>query len=177
MTRCTRWLSVWGKMWRRFRSSKQRRERVSQRAILCFWKVAELKTKEDGKCQRNSRESDILILEVRNSLSHASDSSNDVAMGDHDTLGDACGAAGVHDDGDVRGLWLSAVRCYSRDRGAEGWWLERKWITPSINIISCNKKFLWRNRRNKWMLFKQQRAMNGSEHFFCWAATNDRFHN
>lgn len=41
------------------------------------------------------------ILEVRNSLGHPSDSSNDVAMGDHDTFGDACGAAGVHDDGDV----------------------------------------------------------------------------
>lgn len=66
-----------------------------------------------------SSESDIDILEVRDSLSHASDSSNDVAMGDHDTLGDACGAAGVHDDGDVRGLWLSAVYCYCGDRRAE----------------------------------------------------------
>lgn len=73
---------------------------------------------EGRKCQRNSSEPDIGILEVRNSLSHASDSSNDVAMGDHDTLGDACGAAGVHDDGDVRGLWLSAVNCHCRDRGA-----------------------------------------------------------
>lgn len=59
------------------------------------------------------------ILEVRDSLSHASDTSNDVAMGDHDTLGDASGAAGVHDDRDVRGLWLSAVYCYCRDRRAE----------------------------------------------------------
>lgn len=37
------------------------------------------------------------ILDVRKSLGHATDSSNDVAMGDHDTLGDACGATGVHD--------------------------------------------------------------------------------
>lgn len=41
------------------------------------------------------------ILEVWNSLSHASNPSNDVAMGDHDTLGDASGATGVHDDSDV----------------------------------------------------------------------------
>lgn len=47
------------------------------------------------------KDSDVGILEVWNSLSHASNPSNDVAMGDHDTLGDASGAAGVHDDGDV----------------------------------------------------------------------------
>lgn len=75
---------------------------------------------EDRRCHRNSCEPDIDILEVRNSLSHASDPGHDVAMGDHDTLGDARGAAGVHDDGDVRSLWLSAVYCYCRDRGAEG---------------------------------------------------------
>lgn len=46
-------------------------------------------------------ESDFFILEVWDSFSHASDTSNDVAMGDHDTLGDACGAARVHDDGDI----------------------------------------------------------------------------
>lgn len=80
-------------------------------------------------CQSKSSDSDYGILEVRNSFSHASDSSNDVAMGDHDTLGDARWTAGVHDDGDVRGLWLSAVYCYCRDRRAEGWWSERKWIT------------------------------------------------
>lgn len=39
---------------------------------------------------------------------HASDASNDVAMGDHDALGYASGAAGVHDDSDVRGQGLPA---------------------------------------------------------------------
>lgn len=52
------------------------------------------------------------LLEVRNALSHASDSSNEVAMGDHDTLGDACGATGVHDDSNVSGLRLFSVYCY-----------------------------------------------------------------
>lgn len=47
------------------------------------------------------KESDGGILEVWNALSHARNPSNEVAMGDHDTLGDASGAAGVHDDGDV----------------------------------------------------------------------------
>lgn len=51
------------------------------------------------KCQ--TEECDISILEVRNSLCHAINPSDDVAMGDHDTLGDACGTAGVHDDSDV----------------------------------------------------------------------------
>lgn len=74
------------------------------------------KDREERKCQRSSSKLDISILEVRDPLSHASDASNDVAMGDHDTLGDACGAAGVHDDGEVRRLWLSAVDCYCRDR-------------------------------------------------------------
>lgn len=88
--------------------------------IVCrFRRVAECKIKRGGECQRNSSEWDMGILEVRNPLSHASDSSNDVAMGDHDTLGDACGATGVHDDGDVRGLWLPAVHCYCRNRRAE----------------------------------------------------------
>lgn len=63
------------------------------------------------KMSENSEESDIDILEVRDSLRHACDASNEVAMGDHDTLGDACGAAGVHDNCDVWGLWLSAVYC------------------------------------------------------------------
>ena len=56
-------------------------------------RVTEHRTKRTG--------SDSDILEVRDSLGHASNASNDVAMGDHDTLGDACGAAGVHDDRDV----------------------------------------------------------------------------
>lgn len=53
------------------------------------------------KMSENSEKSDIDILEVRDSLRHACDASNEVAMGDHDTLGDACGAAGVHDNCDV----------------------------------------------------------------------------
>lgn len=53
----------------------------------------------------------LCILEVRDSLSHAGNAGDDVAMGDHDTLRNARGAAGVHDDGDVRGLGLSALHC------------------------------------------------------------------
>lgn len=47
------------------------------------------------------KDSDVGILEVWNSLCHAGNPGDDVAMGDHDTLGDASGAAGVHDDSDV----------------------------------------------------------------------------
>lgn len=57
-----------------------------------------------------SAQTEILILEIRDPLCHACDASNQVAMGDHDTLGDARGAAGVHDDSDVRRLRVSAVR-------------------------------------------------------------------
>lgn len=70
---------------------------VQRRRKRYFCRFGERKGRRGSQC-------DIGILEVRDSLSHASDASDDVAMGDHDTLGDACGAAGVHDDRDVRGL-------------------------------------------------------------------------
>lgn len=75
---------------------------------------------EDNKDRKRQSKSDIDVLEVRNPLSHACDSSNDVAVGNHDALGDACGATGVHDDSDVRGFWRFAADSDFRDRGADG---------------------------------------------------------
>lgn len=67
-----------------------------------IFKKAEADRRDWGrKCQRNGLKSEIGVLEVRNSLSHASDTGNDVAVGDRDTLGDACGATGVHDDSNI----------------------------------------------------------------------------
>ena len=50
------------------------------------------------------------VLEVGDALGHAGDAGDDVAMGDHHALGDARGAAGVHDDSDVRRRRLPARR-------------------------------------------------------------------
>lgn len=58
----------------------------------------------------------LCVLEVGNSLCHPGDAGDDVAMGDRDPLGDARGAAGVHDDGDVRRLRLSGVSRYCAHR-------------------------------------------------------------
>lgn len=38
-------------------------------------------------------------------LRHPSDPGNDVAVGDHDPLGQPGGPTCVHDDGDIRGHW------------------------------------------------------------------------
>lgn len=67
------------------------------------WKYGETLNVDRNSRVADSRvkDSDVGILEVWNSLSHASNPSNEVAMGDHDALGDASGATGVHDDCDV----------------------------------------------------------------------------
>lgn len=48
------------------------------------------------------------VLEVGDPLRHAGDASDEVAVGDHDALGDPRGAAGVHDDSDAGGDGLHA---------------------------------------------------------------------
>lgn len=70
---------------------------------MVMWKFGETLNVVRSSIGADSRvkDSDAGIPEVWNSLSHASNPSNDVAMGDHDTLGDASGATGVHDDSDV----------------------------------------------------------------------------
>lgn len=57
--------------------------------------------RKSGGADSGVKDSDAGILEVWNSLCHAGNPGDDVAVGDHDTLGDASGAAGVHDDSDV----------------------------------------------------------------------------
>lgn len=67
------------------------------------------------KGDRNKGSFKEFLLQVWDTLSHSSYPSNDVTVRDHDSFGDACGTASVHDHGDISGNGLPPLHPHWRE--------------------------------------------------------------